>query len=36
MTFLQRIETLTAMQQPYPAWMQPMGVDLLNAEALQQ
>jgi aryl-alcohol dehydrogenase-like predicted oxidoreductase len=30
------IEELTAIQPPYPAWMQPMGIDMLTSEALKQ
>ena len=33
---LQKIEGLTATQPPYPAWMQPMGIDMLTSEALKQ
>ncbi len=33
---LRTIEGLTARQPPYPAWMQPMGIDLLTSEALKQ
>lgn len=33
---LKGIEELTATLPPYPAWMQPMGIDLLTAEALRQ
>ena len=33
---LQKIEGLTAAQPPYPAWMQPMGIDMLTSEALKQ
>ncbi len=33
---LRTIEGLTAIQLPYPAWMQPMGIDLLTSEALKQ
>jgi len=33
---LQKIETLTAVQPPYPSWMQSMGIDMLTAEALKQ
>lgn len=30
------IEELTATPPPYPAWMQPMGIDMLTSEALKQ
>lgn len=33
---LRTIEELTAIQPPYPAWMQPMGIDMLTSEALKQ
>lgn len=33
---LRTIEELTARQPPYPAWMQPMGIDMLTSEALKQ
>lgn len=33
---LKRIELLTAVKPPYPAWMEPMGIDLLTSEALKQ
>ncbi len=33
---LRTIEELTALQPPYPAWMQPMGIDMLTSEALKQ
>jgi len=33
---LQTIEKLTALQPPYPAWMQPMGADMVTTEALRQ
>jgi aryl-alcohol dehydrogenase-like predicted oxidoreductase len=33
---IQQIEALTAIQPPYPAWMQPLGVDLQISEALKQ
>ncbi len=33
---LNKIETLTAIQPPYPAWMEPMGIDPLTSEALKQ
>ena len=30
------IEELTVLQPTYPAWMQPMGIDMLTSEALKQ
>ena len=33
---LRTIEELTAILPPYPAWMQPMGIDMLTSEALKQ
>lgn len=33
---LRTIEELTAIQPPYPTWMQPMGIDMLTSEALKQ
>jgi aryl-alcohol dehydrogenase-like predicted oxidoreductase len=33
---LKQIEDLTALRLPYPAWMQPMGADLLITEALRR
>jgi len=33
---LKKIDALTAVKPSYPAWMEPMGIDLLTSEALKQ